>query len=454
LRIAVIGGGISGLATGYALSKSGFAVDLYEKQPWLGGLAARCEVGGISLDRYYHFVCGGDSRLVSLCAELDLPIHWAPTRTSFYYDGKLHPFGSARDLISFDALSWRDRYRLARMMLACYRDRNWQDLDAVSAEDWLIERLGERAYRVIWYPLLRVKFGERYREISAAWIWHRLHRVLTSRRHPLAPELLGYMHGGAGEVIARLAERLRAAGGDIHLSTPALRLRRAGDGSIEVETSAGVRRCDAAVLALPAPVAHGILGGPSADSGSSPAPAPGTRRSESRGAEANGAELEGIDYIGVVCLLLVLERPVTDSFWINVNDPRVVFNGFIEFTNLDRQRAGGRHVVYVPYYCHPSEPRFSQSDASVCEEYFAALQLIAPSLRAEQVVEWRVFRDPYAQPICTRNFADRVAPFTGAWPNLFITESTQLYPADRNLSGMIELADRVTKLIGGRPWQA
>jgi protoporphyrinogen oxidase len=424
VRAAVIGGGVGGLATGYALAKAGWLVDVYEKQPWLGGLAARCEVGDLTLDRYYHFVCGGDADLVSLCRELELPIHWSTTGTSFYYEGRLYPFGSARHLLRFDALSWGDRYRLAKMMLNSYRDRDWSDLDRISAEEWLVKQIGERAYRVIWHPLLRDKFAERYHEISAAWIWHRIHRLLTSRRNPLARERLGYVEGGAGELIARLAARIGAAQGNVYASTPVTGLSREADGAICVESPRGAARYDVVVAALPGPSACEILG------------------------ESAPPELRQVEYIGVTCLLLVLDHPLNESFWVNINDSRIGFGGFIEYTNLNPRAAKGKHVVYVPYYGDPGGARFSLSDEALLDEYVASLRLIAPSLRREEIVAWRVFRDLYAQPICTNGFAERAPPFRGEWPNLFFLESSQLYPADRNLSGMLELAGRVVKLVG------
>jgi len=423
MRVAVIGGGVSGLATAFALTRAGLTAEVFERDAVLGGLAARCTLEGFSVDKYYHFVCGGDRRLAALCRDLDLPITWAPTRTSFYYEGHRYPFGSARHLLSFNALSWSDRYRLSKMMLRCYLMRDGTPLDSVPAEEWLISELGEHAYRVIWYPLLSVKFGDRYRDISAAWVWHRIHRLLTSRKHPMARELLGYIHGGAGEVIGRLSERVREAGGVVSTGAPVRRLSPRSDGRVQVETDTGESEYEAVVCSIPGPEVCRLLDG------------------------VCSAQLRQVEYIGVVCLLMVLARPVSDSFWVNTNDSRIAFNGFIELSNLNPRVAGDRHLVYVPYYCAVSSPRFSMPDEAVLNEYLEALRLIEPKLSMADVIQWRVFRDTYAQPVTPVRFGERVPSFTGPWPNLFVLESSQLYPADRNLSGMIELADRVSDLV-------
>lgn len=424
-RIGVIGGGIGGLAVAQSLCRAGFAVDLYEQDTELGGLAARCTIGDLKLDKYYHFVCGADRELVELCAELDLPIHWHPTKTSFYYEGKLYPFGSARHLLAFDALSLGERLRQAKMMLVASRGRDWRELDNISAEEWLIRQLGEHAYQVIWHPLLKVKFGARYQEISAAWIWHRVHRLLTSRRHPLAQELLGYMHQGAGELIARMAQDIQARSGQIYSGCQVQQVAQASAKQWRVKSPRGEQDYSAVVCAAPAPAIKGLLG-----------------------SDLVTDKLKQVEYIGVVCMLLVLDCPITNSFWINTNDSRIAFNGFIEFSNLNPKIAAGQHVLYIPYYCHTSDPRFSMADEALFDEYLAALQLISPKLGRKNVLHWRVYRDQYAQPICTRGFADKVPPFHGPGQGLFVMESSQLYPADRNLSGAVALANQVAQMAG------
>lgn len=50
MRIAVIGAGISGLASAYVLAKNGVNVVLYEKEDWLGGHAKTVNADGVDVD--------------------------------------------------------------------------------------------------------------------------------------------------------------------------------------------------------------------------------------------------------------------------------------------------------------------------------------------------------------------------------------------------------------------
>jgi protoporphyrinogen oxidase len=74
-------------------------------------------------------------------------------------------------------------------------------LDQIPAKPWLTESIGERAYHVIWHPLLKVKFGDCHDQISAAWIWHRIWRVATSRRSMLEREVFGCLEHGAATLV-------------------------------------------------------------------------------------------------------------------------------------------------------------------------------------------------------------------------------------------------------------
>ncbi|XP_049931112.1 uncharacterized protein LOC116266974 [Nymphaea colorata] len=50
MRVAVIGGGVSGLVSAYILAKAGVHVVLYEKEAHLGGHAQTVHVNGVDLD--------------------------------------------------------------------------------------------------------------------------------------------------------------------------------------------------------------------------------------------------------------------------------------------------------------------------------------------------------------------------------------------------------------------
>jgi protoporphyrinogen oxidase len=406
-------------------------VTLFEAAPELGGLARSFALGDIRIERYYHFICSGDTGYFRKLAELGLTeaLCWRSTRMGFFYRGRLYPFSSGVDLLRFDGIALAGRLRYGLLALRCALIERWQPLDAIPAEAWLKEALGEEAYRATWYPLLKVKFDRFHDRISAAWVWHRVHRVARSRRTPLHQERLGFLAGGTDTLVAALAAGLRERGARLCAGLPARRILIEGGRATGVETSDGARwPCEAVVSAVPLP--HFVRLAPDL---------PADYR----------AALAAVDFIGVICVALRLRQPLSENFWLNVNDERVPFNGCIELTNLNPAAApDGSSIVYVPFYLPRDHERFTYDDERLIADCVHSFGIINPRFRPDWVLSAVVSRDPYAQVVCPTGFAARVPPHTTPVPGLFLIDSSQLYPADRTISGTIDLAREVAALLG------
>ncbi len=428
-KVIIIGGGISGLTAAWELTKRGYKVMLLERREVLGGLARSTQLNGKFIEVYYHFICGGDRHLIELAGELGLEdrLHWRPGRTSYFVGDRLYPFSTPGDVLRFPRVSLLSRLRFGLHALRCRRMTDWPRIEHLTARDWLIANVGPEAYKVIWKPLLEVKFGRYYQQISAPWIWHRLYRFSQSRRSLLRAEQLGYLEGGSHTLLMALANEVTAQGGLIRTGVEATGLGIAGERVAGVETSSGYEQADAVVAAVPLPELVTML-----------PPASPYRQ-----------KLAAIDFSTGGCVRLALRRSLTESFWININSPQVPFNGFVEYSNLNPWREyGGSEILYVPFYLHADEPRWQWSEAQFIETTMAGLKVVEPEFDQSWVVKATVSRDWYAQAICSPHFSKQVPALRAPVGGLFVLDSTQLYPADRNLSGMIRLARSVARVMG------
>ena len=84
-----------------------------------------------------------------------------------------------------------------------------------------------------------------------------------------------------------------------------------------------------------------------------------------------------IPYQGVVCVSLLLRRKLSDFYVTNIIDRSIPFTGVIEMSALvDPVEFGNRALVYLPKYVAPDDPMFDRDDASIVEEFFAALEVM------------------------------------------------------------------------------
>jgi protoporphyrinogen oxidase len=382
------------------------------------------------VERYYHFICGGDADYFRMAAELGISdkLRWRRTKMGFFCDGVLYSFSSPLDLLRFAGMPLTARMRYGLAMAYVSKLRTWKGLDSKRAERWLIGLLGDRAYRTTWYPLLSVKFPGFHQDISAAWAWHRVHRLAASRKSLVHPERLGYLEGGTQTLVDRFETLLRNAGVNLRPTTPVRRIVIDNGAVIGLETGDGKEhRVDRVVSAVPLPVFLRMM-------------------EHHRHPWLD--RLARIDFIGVICIVVRLRRPVTEYFWTNIHDPRIPFNGIIEYTNLNAEITGdGSALVYLPHYLPRSAERFRWADERLFAESFETLSLLAPRLRRSDVLGYSVSRDPYAQVICRTGFLAEVPEHRTPFAGLYLIESSQLYPSDRTISGTLAMATVVAKML-------
>ncbi|MGB9594056.1 MAG: FAD-dependent oxidoreductase, partial [Anaerolineae bacterium] len=117
MRIAIIGGGLTGMSAAHVLAKAGHACTLYERDDSLGGLAGSFRVNGVYLEKFYHHLFTSDRTMVRLIEDLGLggDLVWNPTVTSTWYVNRIFRLATPLDVIRFKPLSLVNRLRLGSL---------------------------------------------------------------------------------------------------------------------------------------------------------------------------------------------------------------------------------------------------------------------------------------------------------------------------------------------------
>ncbi len=431
-HVAVIGAGFGGLAAAWELVRRGIGVTVLEAEGAVGGLAGSFEVGGTRLEKFYHHWFTNDRHVHELVAELgteDRVVH-RPTRTGMYFAHRFFRLSTPADVLRFRPLSPVGRLRLGLLALRARRVRDWRALEDLTAEEWLVRLGGREVYRVVWEPLLKGKFGPYAPRISAVWMWNKL-KLRGGSRGRRGEETLAYYRGGFAALAERLAEAIEQAGGTVRLGRRVTGLVTSGGRVAGVRAGPDAVLADA-VIATPAlPIVADLV--------APHAPA------------AYVARLRRIEYLANLCLVLELDRSLSDTYWLNVNDPSFPFVGVIEHTNFEPPASyAGRRIVYLSKYLPAESELYRMSDAEVLAFSLPHLRRMFPAFSPGWILAAHVWRAPYAQPIVGRRYGDLIPEVETPLPGLYLATMAQVYPEDRGTNYAIREGRAAARLVAER----
>ncbi len=432
--VVIIGAGFTGLTAAYVLTKQGKKVCVIEADTTSGGLAGTFEFSdGVTLEKFYHHWFNNDIYVPELVKELGMEgdVILLPTRTGMYFNGRMWKLSTPLDLLRFNALPFIDRVRLGLLVFQVRRIKDWKTIEHLSIREWLESLCGKTVYRIVWEPLIASKFSVYAEAVNAVWMWKKL--VLRgSTRNSKGGEELAYFKGGFGRLAEALVAAIKQAGGDVTFSTTAIGIIAEGEKITALQTEQG-DICGKQFIFTPAfPIIADIFEGVAALDWV--------------------AKLRRVRYLGNICLTLRLNQSLSETYWLNVNDPGFPFVGVIEHTNFDKpENYKGTHIAYLSKYLAVEDPVWDYSDEQYFEFALQHLRRMFPKMERSWVVEHKVWRAMYAQPVTERNYSQYVPSNETPYENAIISTMAQIYPEDRGTNYAIRegraVAARVATLF-------
>lgn len=430
MRIGIIGCGITGLTAAYELSKAGYEIEAFEAGDTLGGIAGAVDIEGFHIEKYYHHFFKSDIHIISLLSELGLSdeLLWKQSRMGYFTDGKPFAFGTPQSLLKFKPLTFTDKFRFGVSVLKLMASKDWHGLEEFTAKDWLVENAGIIAFDKVWKPLLITKFGEDYDKVSMAWFWGKIKLRGTSKEN--GREVLGYIDGSTKVLFDNMKKRLSDSGVKIYLNRRVKSISRSDEG-FDIETQQGIKGYDRVIAAVPLPVFGELAGGILP--------------------QDYMKKIGAIKYTSVVCMLLIMKKPFSSFYWLNIGDESIPFGGLIEHTNLlDKSLYNNKNLLYISNYVYSDDRYFSMSDAELFREYLPHLKKVNPDFEESWVESIYTFRDKYAQPVIKCGYSDLKPDFETPVPCLYTASMCNIYPEDRGVNYAIRDGRAVAARLMGK----
>lgn len=417
MRIAIIGGGITGLTTAYELTKRGISVTIFEKDQTLGGLANGFSTRSWSwkLEKTYHHFFTNDNALIHLAKELGLQkdmMILSPT-TAIYLNGGQYPFDTPRAILTFPELPFVDRIRTGMTAVIMKLNPFWKPLETFTAKAVFQRINGPTAWERIWEPLLIGKFGPYADNIAASWLWARLYKR-TSR--------LGYFTGGFSHFIEVLAKAIKTNGGAIYTNTPITKVKRTTKGYRVDNTS-----FDAILYTVPSPIALSL----------SSFPTPYTKK------------LLDIPHLSAQTLILETKKPILkETYWLNINDRSFPFLALVDHTNMiPSSYYDNHHICYIGNYLPSNHPFLSKSKEELLALFFPYIKKISPQFKKTDIINLFSFTAPFAQPVHTCRYSKRAPKMMTPEKHIYLANLDSIYPWDRGTNYAVELGIRAAHTI-------
>jgi protoporphyrinogen oxidase len=431
MKVGILGGGMTGLATAHYLSRKGIHVTVLEKDREIGGLSRSEEImPGLQWDRFYHVILSTDKELLEFVDEIGLApdVQFRETLTGFYTDGKLHSMSNTKEFLNFEPLSLLDKLRLGVGILYTSRINNWKRLEKIYVKNWLVRVFGRRNYEKMWDPLLRCKLGAAKDHASAAFIWASIKRYYDTRHTSSKKELMGCVRGGYYSILNNVRDRLLENGSTILVDQGVEKVEQSTNGTMRIEFSEGKpMEFDRVVATIPSPEITRIC--------------PGLP-------EVFKVQLEKVRYLSLICVTLVLRRPLTPFYVTNLTDEGFPFTGLIEVTNvIPREVLGDKTLIYLPRYMPIDDPFYMKSDEQVFKIFFRGLKSMFPDLSEEHIIAKLVHRERYVQPIHEVQYSEKVPPMQTPIDNLYMVNTTMILNSTLNNNQVIQLARKMANLI-------
>ncbi len=449
-KVVVLGAGISGLSAAWRLAEKGFDVEVYEKEPYVGGLAATLKKDNYLLDFGPHPFYSEDAEILDVFKDLvgndvltferdclllfnNSYIHYPPRpgdvlfnmgfKTTIYSVLSYAKSQFKRAFISGDERTFEEwaidsfgKY-LYEIFFRPYTEQFWKIPSDKLADDWADARVAKlNLFKTIALLFFKGKTGERLNQIE---------------RDTLP---LYYPAYGCGMLPERIAEKFKKSGGRIFLSSPITRVNLSNPDkySIEVKSGQDEKPVNADLLVSTVPLKHLV---------NSILPSPGKKVLK----YANSLKSMGL----VVLFLVVKKRSILPVSYVYCFDR--IYHRITEYNRFSKKLSlEDENLLSVEISCYEGDQYWNSTDEELSE--LCIKDLIRDGyIRREQVKKTYVLKSNSVYPVYLVGYHEplrNVREYFQQFGNLYLlgrNGSFTYIDQDQAMRIGFDLADKITR---------
>jgi len=399
-RTIVMGAGPAGLCSAYVLSKAGAPAVVFERAPFVGGLARTIskptEYGDFRFDIGGHRWFTKNDELNELFREVVADeLLWVNRVSRIYFDGKFVDY----PLKISSALKAVGPVMSARAMADYGRiraQRRLQPKPVVSMEDAYIDQFGETLYRLFFQRYSEKVWGLPCDQMSGDWVSQRSKgmSIMTAVKDAIIPskgkvvsliDEFMYPRNGFGRFSERMADAITAKGNEIKL----------GVGIDRVHHEAG------RVTAVSVDE-DGVKSRVAGEQFISSVPLTLLAQMMEPAAPAEViAAAKSLIFRDIITVNLMLKKPqVTKDTWLYVHDRNILFGRFHEPKNWSPAMVPGENYtsLVVEYFCSRGDDIWAMTDEQLVEQTIKHLIDDMHFIARDEVIGGFAIRAPRAYP--------------------------------------------------------
>jgi protoporphyrinogen oxidase len=443
MKIAILGGGITGLTAAYYLAKKGHKVTLFEKEKVLGGLSAgfRAERWDWYLDKTYRHIFANDFDILNFTKEIGFNKFFfkSPETASLYENSNfqipiskqssnyqlpisnysIYPLDTPLDFLKFPLLSWPQKLRAGLILAFLKLSPFFSFYEKQTSREFLKKTMGDDVWNILWQVLFRNKFGRYAENILASFFWARIKK---------RTKYLGYIEGGFQRFIDFLENKNKEMGVIIKKGWSIEKIgKRKGVFQINsFKTQAD--KFEAVISTLPTPILTKIV---------------------DKVFSSNYLnQLSKIKHLHAVNLILeTKERLLNKTYWLNISATNVPFMILCQHTNfIDKNHYTSNHILYIGWYVDNNDKLLKMRKEEVLNFIEPHLNKINPNCKLQNTICY-LFKTPYAQPIFDKEFLKNKPNLKTPVNNFYIANLDMTYPYDRGINYAVRLGKEVAGKI-------